>query len=361
LVWTEHEYELKLGRIRSLMQKEGIGNLLITTQVNFRWLTGGRPYVNMMSEKSCGALLVTDEKVFLVSTNIEATRLMSEELNGLPLEKVEYPWWESGTMEERLKELAGGKKTVSDLDLGMKFNVLRWDLMGQEHQRFEDTGKCVAKILEEVAYEIKPGDSEQDVAGFIKKTSACYGVTPQVNLVAADDRAFYYRHPLPTGKKIEKYVLMALSGEKHGLVASATRLVHFGKVPEDLKKRHEAVLKVDAAFIGSTIAGTKVKDVFEKGKKAYESVGFPYEWKNHHQGGMTGYNSREFRATCGNEEMVKTGQAYAWNPTIAGVKSEDTILVGKAGPIILTHSGNFPALEVEYQGFSIKRPDILIR
>lgn len=361
MVWSKQEYELKLGRIRSLMQKEGIEDLLITTQVNFLWLTGGRPYVNMMSEKSCGALLVTSEEVFLVSSNIEAARLINEELSGLSLKKVEYPWWEPGAMDEKLKELAGGKKVVLDVDLGLKFNVLRWDLLPEEHQRFKDTGKCVAKILEEVALKIKPGDSELDVAGCIKKISVSYGVNPQVNLVAADDRAFYYRHPIPTEKKIEKYVLMAISGEKHGLVASATRLVHFGKVPEDLKKRHEAVLKIDTAFIRATVPGVRVKDIFEKGKKAYESVGFSDEWKNHHQGGMAGYNSREFRATTCSEEIVKEGQVYAWNPTIAGVKSEDTILVKNDGPVILTGSENFPMVEVEFEGLCFKRHDILVR
>ncbi|HHW03089.1 MAG TPA: aminopeptidase P family protein [Thermoanaerobacterales bacterium] len=361
MVWSRQEYELKLGRIRSLMQKEGFDYLLITTQVNFRWLTGGRPYVNMISETSCGAFLVTEEKVFLVSNNIEAARLVNEELNMLPLEKVEYPWWEAGAMDEKLKKLAGGKKIVLDVELGLKFNMLRWDLLPEEQQRFKDTGRCVGKILEEVAYKVKPGDSELDVARLIAMTSASYGVVPYVNLAAADDRAFCYRHPLPTEKKIEKYLLMAVSGEKHGLFASASRLVHFGEVPEDLKKRHEAVLKVDAAFIGATVPGAIVKDIFGRGKKAYESVGFSGEWKNHHQGGMAGYNSREFRATDNSEEKVKEGQVYAWNPTIAGVKSEDTILVTQNGREILTASDNFPTEDVEYEGFIIKRPSILIR
>ncbi|TYP53244.1 M24 family metallopeptidase [Thermosediminibacter litoriperuensis] len=361
MVWSKQEFDTKVARIRNFMAKEDIDGILITTQVTFKWLTGARPYVNVSSEKSCADLLVTKSGVYLVANNIEAKRLVEEELNGIFLEKIKYPWWEPFQLQSLLNEIVTSKKVFTDKELGDKFARLRWDLLPEEQERFYDTAKCVADILEKVAYYFKPGDSEQDVASLVKEISVDYDVNPVVNLVAADDRAFKYRHPLPTEKKIEKYALIAISGEKHGLVASATRLVHFGTVPAELKKRHEAVLLIDAAFITSTLPGVKVKEIFIRGQKAYEAAGYPEEWKNHHQGGMAGYNSREFRATPYCEETVKEGQVFAWNPTIAGVKSEDTILVKRDGPEILTVSDNFPVKEVKYGEFFIKRPDILIR
>jgi len=343
------------------MAEECIDGILVTTKVNFKWLTGARPYVNTSGDRACAEVLVTKDGVYLISNNIEAERLLKEELSGVPIEKIEYAWWKPSTYRNLLDEIANSGNILTDMDLGDRFARLRWDLLPEELERFCDTAGCVAKILERVAYSIAPGESEEDVARIVRKVAADYDVNPIVNLVAADDRAFEYRHPLPTQKRIEKYVLIAISGEKHGLVASATRLLHFGDIPLEIKKRHEAVLFVDAAFIASTLPGTKVGDIFAKGKEAYEAVGYPDEWKNHHQGGMAGYNSREFRATSDSEEIVKKGQVYAWNPTIAEVKSEDTILVKDGGPEILTVSENFPVKEVEYGGFSIKRPDILIR
>lgn len=361
MAWNKREYEAKLSKIRDFMIKEGIDGILITTQANFIWLTGARPYVNRITEKSCADLLITRDSAYLIANNIEADRLIEEELEEIKIEKIEYSWWESLQPEKSVEKLIKGKKIFTDAAIDDRFARLRWELLPEELERFSDTAKSVANILEKVAYTIKPKDTEKDIERLIKVVSSEYDVYPVVNLVAADDRAFKYRHPLPTDKKLEKYALISISGEKHGLIASATRLVHFGKVPEDLKKRHEAVIFVDASFIGRTLPGVKIKEIFENGQKAYETAGYPEEWKKHHQGGLAGYKSREFRATPYSEETVKEGQVYAWNPTIAGVKSEDTIIVKNGRPEILTVSANFPTKEVSCGEFIIKRPDILIR
>ncbi|HHY70276.1 MAG TPA: aminopeptidase P family protein [Thermoanaerobacterales bacterium] len=359
--WSKTEFETKLQRIRKLMERSGIQNLSIGEPINFLWLTGGRPYVNIISPKACADLLVNQDKVYLFSSNIEAQRLKKEELSDLSIEVVEYSWWEPTAYKDTLAKITQGSEVYSDSQMGEKFSRLRWELLPEEQERYMKTGKCASKIIEEVAFSIKPGDTELEVAKMIKKISAENNFYPWVNLVAADDRAYNYRHPLPTEKPIEKYVLLAISGHKYGLMTSLTRLVHFGKVPEDLRKRHQAVLKVDAAFIGATKPDVKVKEIFEAGKTAYEQVGFGNEWHYHHQGGMAGYNSREFRASSHCEETVAASQAYAWNPSIAGTKSEDTILVTESGPSIVTKAIQYPVTEVEYKGESMYRPDILVR
>ena len=56
----------------------------------------------------------------------------------------------------------------------------------------------------------------------------------------------------------------------------------------------------------------------------------------HHQGGATGYGPREALATPESTFRVAEGQFYAWNPSIAGVKSEDTMVVGSQGNQVIT-------------------------
>jgi antitoxin VapB len=53
------------------------------------------------------------------------------------------------------------------------------------------------------------------------------------------------------------------------------------------------------------------------------------------------------------------GQAYAWNPSITGTKSEDTILVSEQENEVLTEIADWPAIEIPVGDLSIKRPAIL--
>jgi antitoxin VapB len=76
---------------------------------------------------------------------------------------------------------------------------------------------------------------------------------------------------------------------------------------------------------------------------------------------MAGYENREIFGLPGLNVPVHAGQAYAWNPSIAGVKSEDTMLVGERGFEVLTATGNWPQYQVDLEGQRIERPAILER
>jgi hypothetical protein len=61
--------------------------------------------------------------------------------------------------------------------------------------------------------------------------------------------------------------------------------------------------------------------------------------------------------------VVGMRQAFAWNPSIAGVKSEDTILVSpERGLEVITRPerSSWPLLRAEVEGLgALDRPDIL--
>ncbi len=67
----------------------------------------------------------------------------------------------------------------------------------------------------------------------------------------------------------------------------------------------------------------------------------------------------EFRVTPHTDDVVAAGQAYAWNPSIAGAKSEDTILVGAERNEVLTPIEGWATVTVEVDGQRLARPAIL--
>lgn len=183
---------------------------------------------------------------------------------------------------------------------------------------------------------------------------------PIVNLIATDDRIFKFRHPLPTDKKLDKYAMLVLCGRKWGLVCSITRLVHFGKLPEELRRKMEACARIDAMFITSTRPGKPQSEIFQRAIKTYAETGYADEWQLHHQGGPAGYEPREWLVTPTTSDEVNVGQAYAWNPSITGAKCEDTILVGANANAVLTTTDGLPTVSVALaDGTKIARPAIL--
>jgi antitoxin VapB len=153
--------------------------------------------------------------------------------------------------------------------------------------------------------------------------------------------------------------MLVLCGRRQGLICSVTRFIHFGRIPGDLRRNAEIVAELDAVIINATRPNHSLGEIFQKAVTAYARVGFPDEWKNHHQGGLAGYEPREITATPYSKELVSIGQAYAWNPSVPGNKSEDTILVGATENEIITAMPNWPALTQNIAGQSFKRPAIL--
>jgi antitoxin VapB len=206
---------------------------------------------------------------------------------------------------------------------------------------------------------VKPGQTEHQIAGMLAQDVESRGAQAVVILVATDDRIFNYRHPLPTAKTLERYAMLVLCGRKHGLICSITRLVHFGRLPDDLRRKAEAVARVDATVINATRPGATLGEIFQRGMTAYAEAGFPNEWHLHHQGGLAGYEPREVFAAPDSTDRVAVGQAYAWNPSITGTKSEDTILVGESDNAVLTAIPGWPTVPVSVEGRTIERPAIL--
>ncbi len=213
--------------------------------------------------------------------------------------------------------------------------------------------------MDEAIRAVKPGMTEYQIAALIAAASLNRGVQPIVNLVATDERIFSFRHPLPTEKRMDRYAMLVLCGRRAGLVSSITRLVHFGKLGEPIRQKAQATAQVDATMILETRPGKTLGQIFARTEAAYAKAGFPGEWKLHHQGGPAGYEPREFVAAPDNNDTVLVGQAYAWNPSITGTKSEDTILVGEKSSEVITQIVGWPTYSVEVGDVSIERPAIL--
>ena len=147
--------------------------------------------------------------------------------------------------------------------------------------------------------------------------------------------------------------------EKGGLIVTLTRFVQFGPIPPELMKQYKDNVYIECVLMANTIPGKLVAEVLRKGMEAYKERGYPGEYQLQHQGGATGYLGRDYRVNFRTPDIVQENQAFCWNPSIAGTKSEDTMLATSKGPVLLSKTVQYQILEMEVGGYTFQRPGIL--
>ncbi len=358
------EFAFKQDRIMGLLAAHRLDALLLQRVSSFAWATcGAASYINMAATNGEAMLLITPERRCLITSNIEAPRLrLDPRIEAQSWELCIAPWHEANTA---VASLTRGRRFGADgpypgaVDLSAELAGLRAALTLEEGERFRVLGKLCGQAMCDAVYAVRPGQTGYEIGARLIHEAERRGVQATVNLVALDDEIFAFRHPLPSGKMLDRYAMLILCGRREGLVCSITRLVHFGRLPDDLRRKAEAVASVDAAFIDATRPGCTLGEVFQHGMKAYAAAGFPDEWRLHHQGGPAGYEPREMIAAPGATDVIQAGQVFAWNPSITGTKSEDTVLIHETGSDVLTAIDGWPTQAVRVNGREYQRPAIL--
>lgn len=361
------EVDIKLARLRKKMSEQHVDAVRLTSVASTAWITAGaRTYVDESTDLAASSVLITEDHAYIVTDTIEVTRLEhEEELGDLGFEFLVKPWYSATDAASALltgKRIAlEGSGATNTVDFSTELRHLRSVLQEEEIIRLRRVSALAAEAMYEAIQTVRPGMSEYEVAAKLAEAARERGGSAVVNLVASDERIYRYRHPLPTEKPIEHYAMLVLCLRKEGLIPSITRLVYFGSLPEDLHTRALAVARVDAKMILGTQPGRTIGGMFELARHAYQDEGFPEAIEEHHQGGSMAYRTREVIAHPHDPTPVELHQAFAWNPSIRGVKSEDTILVAKHGPEILTQQIAWPTWNITIDGKTLARPAILER
>jgi antitoxin VapB len=341
------EQREKRARIKALLEAKGLDAVVFKKGANVAWIIGGRAHIPTTLELSCMDVVVYRDRIVVVTNKIEAPRLKEEELSG-DEELIIVNWFEGREAQLPKGERIGVDGAENDrVNLQTEIETLRRSLNDYEINRLKEIGADAAAALGEAMLDIDPGMTEVEVAGEIAEELWERNLEPVVLLVAGESRIKKFRHPLPTSSEIGSTAMGVICARRKGLIASVTRIVHFGEIPVEMNETYQRLLNVEAAFLDGTKVGATLAEAFKAGTLSYLTEGFERdEWTKHHQGGPTGYLPRDFPAHEKTTQIIGIGNAIAWNPSAEGLKVEDTVITTESGLKILTVDAEWPMVEV---------------
>ncbi len=330
----------RLHRVRALLDARGLDAVVLRRAANFAWYTGGADSrVDRASPLGVADVVVTADREVVVTSSIEAPRFRTEQTP--ELEVVEYAWYDGP--DATVREVVSGGRVGADVELadavpvGEAVATLRRRLDPDAIERLRGVGRDAVDAIGATAAEIRPGMTEIEAAAVLAAACRKRDLWAPVLLTATDDRIRRHRHPIPSGATLDRRAMLVVSAERGGLYANVTRFVAFDDPGPAIERRQSACDFILARLRDEvTRPGRTLAEVFADIGRLYAEAGFPGEERLHHQGGLTGYASREVIATPGTHHVIEPGHAFAWNPSITGAKAEETFVLLESGSEVVT-------------------------
>src|ERR671913_1243804 len=186
--------------LRELMDRRGLGALLLSSPANFAWYTGGADNrVDHGGPVGVASVLVTTDEAYILTNNIEAPRMREEQTP--EMEVVEHPWPEEPAA--LLRELTGGSSLGTDFasefgpDLSAEISPLRYVLHGDAIEDYRRLGADTAHAVSEAAGSLSPDTDELEAAAELSAACLKRDIFVPVLLAASEERLVPYPRPFP--------------------------------------------------------------------------------------------------------------------------------------------------------------------
>ncbi|PSF37262.1 peptidase M24 [Aphanothece hegewaldii CCALA 016] len=350
------EVSHKLTIVRQMLEENELQGLRLRGTDWFAWITAGASNsVLLTAETGIAEVLVTPQDAWVLTDEIEAQRLIDEELPA-NFKLFVYPWAAVASRESFVRDATHGGKICSErpifplesqLPRSLYYHKLRF--LSSELERYRQVCRKASEAMTEVLQAAQPTWTEYQLAGAGAEALWKRGLHPALTLVAGERRLPLYRHATPTEEAIGREAMLVFCARGFGLYANLTRFVSFDSLgtKDEQVARHRQVAEIEAQALNLCQSETSLNTIYHALALAYEQQGFPNAIREHHQGGITGYLAREIVATPTTTEILQPNMAVAWNPSLPGAKIEDTFVLLEDGNLEnLTFDANFPSVEI---------------
>ena len=342
----------RIKAVRNQLKKSRIDALIITKPANVTYTTcfSGHDSWAVITERA--AYLVTDSRYLLQArsqcpacTIIQRTGHINLAVADL-LKRLKFVRTAGVEASTSLADFKALKKTVKTR-LKTAANVveqLRSIKDKAEIAAITAAANIAAKAVERTKHRIKPGITENQLAGLLEFEIRRLGALNSFETIAAFGANASCAHHQPTNKKLKSNdtVLIDFGVRCKNYCCDLTRCFAVGRAANLYKKVYDVVTEAQAAAIKAVKAGVKIRDVDTAARRVIAESGLPVF--GHGTGHGLGLEVHELPVVSDKAKgRLRAGEVVTIEPAVyipgkLGVRIEDDVLVTETGYRILTRN-----------------------
>ncbi|MCL5438729.1 MAG: Xaa-Pro peptidase family protein [Patescibacteria group bacterium] len=352
----------RLSKVKNDIEKRKFDTILVSSVSNIAYLTGFSGFLSLERE---AFLLITKDKNYILTDGryINAVKYLIPDFelveisSSMPFEKA----LEKLSEKHKIKKIGIEENNLTVLEHKTYFkqknniyhynaNVHRTIKEPQEISKIEKACRLTDKTFTHILKKMKSGITEKqlvfEIEFFIKKHGADIAFSPVV--------AFSENSAIPHHKSGERIlekgniILMDFGAKINNYCSDMTRTIFFGKATAEQKKIYQTVLEAQQKAINYlkslTLNHKSIKaNSIDKIARDY-ILSKNYPTIPHGLGHGFGIDIHESpRLSPNSKDILKPGMVFSVEPGIytegfGGVRIEDTVVLEKTGPRILTQS-----------------------
>jgi len=205
------------------------------------------------------------------------------------------------------------------------------------------TGICLS-VFNDVAFKIKPGIREKELAGFVEYQMRIKGAEgASFDIIVLSGKNSTMPHGRPSDRKIgcNEAVLIDAGASFNGYKSDLTRMFFLGKIPDTVQKVYGIVKKAQEMALKAVRPGVSASVVDAIARDYIKSNGYG-DYFGHSLGHGVGREVHEAPSISSkSKDILKPGMIFTvepaiYLPNIGGIRIEDMVLVTQKGSQVLS-------------------------
>ena len=346
----------RVACLQALLREKGLDSLLVTSPLDWYYLTGFTGEAGVMLVDPRNLTLVTDGR-FAVQAREEARKLQ------VVLQNDGLYRTCGQVLRQRQRKRVGfdpGQLSVLELGLlrksagaGIRFRHATGLLQGlrarkdpSELAKMRDSAILASEVVESAIKLLKPGVSEFEVAAEVEYQMRQRGASgPAFETIVAFGARAALPHARPTAKRLKKgeLVVLDLGAILENYCSDLTRTVFFGKAPAKIRLWYGAVREAQAAAIACVAEGRTCGEV-DAAARAVLAAHRLDQYFVHSTGHGLGLEVHEDpRLAKGQKTQLASGNVITIEPGVyvagvGGIRIEDDVAVHQGQGEVLTRA-----------------------